>query len=217
MLWLLCVSLLLVASGAHPTHYPNATTVNCRESPEILSYHAHIVFDLMVPEHIAKAAALRNEARAAFAEYLGPDCAGRYDEGRLCLIFDHPINETLRGGPFPIGEWSMFVPVDYYGLVMPWFTQHRQEFSFLAHPNTGCEYEDHDDWALWGGSKWPLNFNIFKKNRQTNEFNAHRGDAGNPVCQAEQQVCGTAADNSTINCCSGLACACDANGKCVCQ
>jgi hypothetical protein len=35
---------------------------------------------------------------------LGPDCDGRYDNGRLCMITDHPLNETLDGGPFPAGD-----------------------------------------------------------------------------------------------------------------
>lgn len=47
----------------------------------------------------------------------GADCDGRYDEGRLCLIYDHDINSTLDGGPFPSGEWSMFTPVSYYAQV----------------------------------------------------------------------------------------------------
>ena len=34
---------------------------------------------------------------------LGPDCDGRYDNGRLCMITDHPLNQTLDGGPFPAG------------------------------------------------------------------------------------------------------------------
>ena len=65
------------------------------------------------------------------------------------MINDHDFNTTLDGGPFPSGEWSMFVPVSYYANVMPWFTQNRGEFSFLIHPNTGCEYEDHSKWTLW--------------------------------------------------------------------
>lgn len=35
----------------------------------------------------------------------------------------------------------MFVPVHYYNRVVPWYLQHRGEFSVLVHPNTGCEYE----------------------------------------------------------------------------
>lgn len=28
------------------------------------------------------------------------------DDGKLCLIYDHAIDETLKGAPFPVGEWS---------------------------------------------------------------------------------------------------------------
>lgn len=40
------------------------------------------------------------------------------DNGKLCMIYDHELDVTL--GPFPIGEWSMFVPVHYYNRVVPW-------------------------------------------------------------------------------------------------
>ena len=111
---------------------------------------------------------------------LGPDCDGRYDNGRLCMITDHPLNETLDGGPFPAGttppplslplfkrhmshagEWSVFVPVDYYQLVVPFMTQQygdelTTQLALLVHTNTGCEYEDHSKWALWAGQKWQV-------------------------------------------------------------
>lgn len=97
----------------------------------------------------------RNETLSHFLPFWGPDpkCAGtdvepsgRYDNGKFCMIYDHDItNDTL--GPFPIGEWSVFVPVHYLYAVMPWFVQHRGQFSLLVHPNTGCEYEDHSIWA----------------------------------------------------------------------
>ena len=35
------------------------------------------------------------------------------------MIYDHELDVTL--GPFPIGEWSMFVPVHYYNRVVPWY------------------------------------------------------------------------------------------------
>jgi aromatic ring-cleaving dioxygenase len=28
--------------------------------------------------------------------------------------------------------------------------------SVLIHPNTGCEYEDHGKWTLWGGQPWQI-------------------------------------------------------------
>ncbi len=96
--------------------------------PPALSYHVHITFDLNDPTALPAAEALREASRVQFAELLGPDCvgdeeqSGRYDNGRLCLIFDHDISEVLDVGPFFSGEWSMFVPVPYLSAVLFWFT-----------------------------------------------------------------------------------------------
>ena len=128
-------------AAAHPTRYPGrASDINCSAAPAVLSYHIHVVFALTT-DQIAAATALRDAARAHFQPYLGADCTGRYDNGRLCLIFDHDINSTLDGGPFPAGEWSMFTPVTYVAPVLAWFTAHYVDtwpsFSLLLHTNTG--------------------------------------------------------------------------------
>lgn len=205
---ILPLSLLVAYAAAHSTKY-NVSNVDCTGTPPILSFHTHIVFMLTSDDQLARAEALRDKTRAAFTEMglLGEDCTGRYDNGRLCLIYDHPINETLQGGPFPVGEWSMFVPVSYYAQVIPWFTQNHDDFSLLVHPNTGCEYEDHDKFAQWTGDKWPLDFSIFDEYTQTNEFDAVRGDEGNPVCLAEGDVCG-GAEGPSGPCCEHNMCAC---------
>jgi hypothetical protein len=62
---------------------------------------------------------------------------------------------------FHSGEWSLFVPVDYYQLVVPYMTQQygdelTTQLALLVHTNTGCEYEDHSKWALWAGQKWQV-------------------------------------------------------------
>ncbi len=90
------------------------STVDCSAYPTIMSYHTHIVYMLTNQDQIKRAGALREEALVAFADLLGsedPACqgtasdpSGRYDNGRLCMIYDHPLNITL--GPFPVGEWS---------------------------------------------------------------------------------------------------------------
>jgi len=207
---------LVTLASCHPTRYPNTAYVNCSAPPEILSFHIHIVYMLTDDGQIERADALRSTARDYFSDLLGPDCDGRYDNGVLCLIYDHDINDTLHGGPFPSGEWSMFVPVSYYAQTIPWFTQNHGEFSLLVHPNTGCEYEDHSDWALWAGDKWPLDLGIFIKETQTNEFDASRGDSGNPVCLPSNAVCGNLqADGPDGVCCLGLECQCPTD-ECVC-
>ena len=64
---------------------------------------------------------------------------------------DHELDTVI--GPFPIGEWSMWFSNPYLGLVVSWFNQNREGFNVLYHPNSGCEYEDHTDWAIWIGNK----------------------------------------------------------------
>ena len=156
-------SMLLIALAAVSTVYGHSSGLFLHRGPKdvvpnppppAISYHIHIVFNLSDPTSLQPAIALRDKARKQFAPLLGEDCDGRYDNARLCLIFDHPIDKILPGGPFLSGEWSIFVPVHYVQAVLFWFTQHYNEVptaSLLLHPNTGYEYEDHSTWALWGG------------------------------------------------------------------
>lgn len=192
---------------AHPTKYPHAKELNCHEPAPILSYHTHIVYMVNDVDQTQRAMDLRDRTREHFKPLLGEDCDGRYDEGRFCMIDDHNFTDPMSFGPFPTGEWSMFVPVSYYAMVMPWLTQNRGEFSYLIHPNTGCEYEDHDSWAMWAGQKWPLNMAIFTQYTQTEEFNATRGDSGNPTCLRKEEVCGLS-EGPIGACCSDLTCRC---------
>jgi aromatic ring-cleaving dioxygenase len=177
-------------------------------NPGILSWHVHIIYRIDLQEQLDTALSLRNLSAEVFQEYLGsdPECPGRYDWGRLCLIDDHDFVNESGPGPFPVGEWSMFVPIGYYGLVVPWFLQNHGELSMLVHPNTGFEYEDHSIWASWTGEAWPLNLAIFTEGEQTNEFGQYPGDAENPVCMPSSTVCGDVQTNTTVLCCAGLAC-----------
>jgi aromatic ring-cleaving dioxygenase len=175
------------------------------------------VYNIFDSGEIKRALALRDVVKAHFAPYLGADCDDRYDFNRLCMIVDHDWNTTLLGGPFPSGEWSIFVPVGYFNLLVPWMMQHHGEFSMIVHPNTGFEYEDHSDYCLWAGEPWPLNMGIFEKGTQTNEFGHHRGDSDNPVCLPLGAQCGTSNDAPLALCCFGSPCKCAANNSCVCS
>ena len=57
----------------------------------------------------------------------------------VCVcVFQHKFDELFSEiGPFPSGEWSMFIPPHYTTLVMPWLKQNRGNFSLLLHTNTG--------------------------------------------------------------------------------
>eukprot|EP01099_Mayorella_cantabrigiensis_P003228 TRINITY_DN24_c0_g1_i4.p1 TRINITY_DN24_c0_g1~~TRINITY_DN24_c0_g1_i4.p1 ORF type:complete len:229 (-),score=39.81 TRINITY_DN24_c0_g1_i4:201-887(-) len=208
--------IFVVCAFAHPTKYPHLrANANCSAPPEILSFHIHIVYIVTDAGAVQRALQLRDQARAHFADLIGPDCEGLYDEGRLCFITDHDFTQ-FAGGPWPSGEWAMFVPVSYYAQTVPWFTQHYGEFSLFVHPNSGCEWEDHATWGLWGGEPWLLNTGIFKQGQQTNEFSAERGDSGNPVCLPANSVCGHSdGDGPEGVCCLGLQCQCPTN-QCYC-
>jgi aromatic ring-cleaving dioxygenase len=133
-----CLIACVVLATAHSTPYPELSAVDCTKPAIVLSYHVHIIFMLTDAGQLNRTIALREAARGEFQSMLGSDCTGRYDNGHLCFIYDHPIDKVLPSGPFPVGEWSMFVPTAYYGRVVPWFVQHRGEFTLLVHPNTGC-------------------------------------------------------------------------------
>jgi aromatic ring-cleaving dioxygenase len=92
------------------------------------------------------------------------------------MIYDHNITNGETLGPFAIGEWSMYVPPHYLSTVTPWFIQNRGDFSVLVHPNTGCEYEDHSNWAQWAGSPWNMDMSIFTEGMQTNKFGESAGN-----------------------------------------
>lgn len=229
----LAIGLLALTAGVlgHEDPYTaSLTDVDCHAYPTIMSYHVHITYMLTNKDQIQRTGELRDQALKEFANMLGPDpsCrgtqkdpSGRYDNGKLCMITDHDLEHTL--GPFPIGEWSMFVPVHYYSRVVPWFVQHRGEFNLLVHPNTGCEYEDHGDWAQWTGEKWNLDFSIFKPWEQTESFNQTLGTVENPACLPSQGVCADGDPTALgfapqVVCCAGLACNCaEGSGLCYCS
>lgn len=206
--------------------------VDCKSNPAPLSYHVHVTYMLTNEKQIQEVQLFREQAIKHFTPLLNglsPVCqgtdvepSGRYDNGRFCFIYDHDLtNDTL--GPFAVGEWSAFVPVNYYSAVVPWFVQNRGQFNLLVHPNTGCEYEDHSIWAQWSGSAWNMDMSIFTQWTQTNEFGEVLGNSHNPSCLTRGGTCGFGSPNApgygpTVLCCSGSACSCDsADGACYCR
>jgi hypothetical protein len=86
---LLLIALFSVAL-LHPTKYnirPMETCGDPDNNPAILSWHIHLAYMLTNPTEISDALALRERAREHFKEFLGEECRGIYDEGRLCLIY----------------------------------------------------------------------------------------------------------------------------------
>jgi aromatic ring-cleaving dioxygenase len=235
---LIAVFLLLIHGAvSHPQKYPaHVGTQHLKdgEAPEILSWHIHVLFMTNNgQERIDEAMAFRDRAMKRFSMYTNdtlctgeydpntesteplPD-GGRIDNGRLCFISDHDISKT-ESGPFPTGEWGIFIPVSHLNIVVGWFNQNRGDLSVLLHPNSGFEYEDHSTSAMWSGAPWPLNIDLFTPNTRTNELDTERGDIGNPTCVAGGGVCGDVVwGGPSIPCCEGGVCGCDGS-TCQCH
>ena len=117
----------------------------------------------------------------------------------------------------------MFVPPYYYNAVVPWFVNHRANFTLLVHPNTGCEYEDHSIWTMWSGPPWNMDLSIFTPWTQTDEFGEQPGGVHNPTCLASGGVCAfgnpeTPGYGPQVLCCNGSSCDCaDGADQCFCK
>ena len=117
---------------------------------EISSYHIHLLYLQNNADNTAGAYQIREDFRAAFADVLGPDCHDLFFEDTNCML-DADVEPA---GPFPTANWSVFVLAGHLEKMMMWMMQRKGDYSVLVHPNTGCEVEDHTDWAFWGGNQW---------------------------------------------------------------
>ncbi len=131
--------------------------------PRIWSYHVHFLFDANDKNATLTSLQIRDDFIAAHHPNK-TQCSTLYQglEG-LCMF----AVEMAADGPFMQAQWAVYVPLDQFVSVVPWFLQHhaqsglistagppgipRPPFSVLVHPCTGCEYEDHGIWALWAG------------------------------------------------------------------
>ena len=172
--------LLVVFALAHPTSYNVPRNESCvHPTPaKIYSYHVHIMFFFQSEAHTKGALAIRDHFMKDF-EGKFFFCDGEFHQKGLCV---QPDIENYKVGPFIEGQWSIFVPVDEIGPIQTWFIQNRNGYDMLIHPNSGCEIEDHDDWALWGGKPWHINLDAMGHDKP---YDATLDAFFNPVSQTE--------------------------------
>ena len=148
------IALLGASVIAHPSVYAerNATCI-APVMPEVLSWHIHLLFHQTNEEHTKGAVAIRKAYEAEFGSILGPDCQDTFAQTYNCMF------PTIMSpdGPFLTGQWAIFLLPDSFYDTYTWMNQHRGEYDILIHPNTGCELEDHSNWAAWGGNVWEIN------------------------------------------------------------
>jgi len=105
----------------------------------LTSFHAHVYFE---PAQLESAADLRGEI------------------GRL---FGLEIGRVHRAavGPHTRGMFQVRFGREMFGAFVPWLMQHRRGLSVLIHAESGDDYRDHTDHAIWLGSPVTLDLSIF--------------------------------------------------------
>ena len=159
---ILVLASLAVLSIAHPAKFHGASrNVSCvtPQPAEVLSYHIHLVYWQTNPQQVTDAYKIRDSFISKFKPYLGPDCHDLFHNTVNCML--DPDLGPGGGGPFCTANWSVFVLPNNLEPMMRWMVQHRGQFSVLVHPNSGCEVEDHSDWAFWSGQAYALDMTIF--------------------------------------------------------
>ena len=107
----------------------------------ISAYHAHVYFE---PSSRDRAAALREEI------------AGRFPDFRLGRWHDVPV------GPHTRAMYQVLFGPDRLQDFLPWLMLNRRRLAVLVHPETGNDYKDHADHALWLGEMLPLKLDELK-------------------------------------------------------
>ena len=107
------------------------------------------------------ASRIRQAFKDRFGSQLGPDCSTQYHNDYNCFL------EITRVpvGPFTVSEWSIFVLPEFLLPMMQWATQYREQYTIFIHPNSGCQVEDHSDWAMFNGPAYPLDLSYLDPDR----------------------------------------------------
>jgi aromatic ring-cleaving dioxygenase len=110
-----------------------------RHPEAIKHYHAHIYYD---PSTRERAARLREQVAAAFPSAT----LGRWH--------DVPV------GPHPQSMYQIAFPAELLASFLPWLMLNRAGLVVLLHPETGDDYADHTDHAVWFGHILSLRLDV---------------------------------------------------------
>jgi aromatic ring-cleaving dioxygenase len=123
--------------GANAT---DADTARPRDPQTIKHYHAHIYYD---PRSFRdEAARLREQVAAAFPSAT----LGRWHDDLV--------------GPHPQSMYQIAFPAELLASFLPWLMLNRAGLTVLLHPETGNDYADHTDHAIWFGGILPLRLDV---------------------------------------------------------
>jgi DOPA 4,5-dioxygenase len=125
----------------------------------IKHYHAHIYYDPALTRD--RAALLRERVAAAFPAAT----LGRWH--------DAPV------GPHPQSMYQIAFAAELLASFVPWLMLNRDGLTILLHPESGNDYADHTDHAVWFGVILPLRLDVLRGD-QTGISSHMSGGRGRP-------------------------------------
>jgi aromatic ring-cleaving dioxygenase len=108
----------------------------------IKHFHAHIYYDPALTRDCA--ALLRERVASAFPAAT----LGRWH--------DAPV------GPHPQSMYQIAFPAESLASFVPWLMLNRNGLTVLLHPETGNDYADHTEHAVWFGAILPLRLDVLR-------------------------------------------------------
>jgi aromatic ring-cleaving dioxygenase len=120
-------------------------TFRTADPATITDFHAHIYYD---PATKPAAARLRERV------------AERFPEARIGSWHDELVGPHLK----PMYQ-LLFLP-DLFATLVPWLMLNREGLDILVHPSAGDAFTDHTDYAMWLGTRLPVNEPALKRDRE---------------------------------------------------
>jgi aromatic ring-cleaving dioxygenase len=120
----------------------NATATEAtppRDPQAVEHYHVHVYYD---PSTRERASRLREQVAAAFPSVT----LGRWH--------DVPV------GPHPQSMYQIAFSAELLASFLPWLMLNRAGLTVLLHPETGNDYADHTEHAVWLGGILPLRLDV---------------------------------------------------------
>jgi DOPA 4,5-dioxygenase len=135
---------LLPIADLEPDMPNPSTTMAPPVDPAIITaYHAHVYYDRDTTRE--RANLLRERVAAQFPAAT----LGRWHDALV--------------GPHPQSMYQIAFPRELLASFLPWLMLNRDGLTILLHAETGDDYVDHTDHAVWLGAMLPLRLEVFRR------------------------------------------------------